>query len=151
MYFQLSKLILWPRVQAPLRELNFELGAINVITGASKTGKSAVIPIVDYCLCAEKCAIPVGTIRERCSWFGVVIETLEGRKLLARREPGDQQNTDDMFVLEGPEFVVPARIPGKNTNVETVKAMLNRLAGLTGLDFESGGDGSFKARPSFGI
>lgn len=149
MYFQLSKLILWPRVQAPLRELDFELGAINVITGASKTGKSAVIPIVDYCLCAEKCAIPVGTIRERCSWFGVVIETLEGRKLLARREPGDQQNTEDMFVLEGPEFEIPARVPGKNTNVETVKAMLNRLAGLTGLDFESGGDGSFKARPSF--
>lgn len=149
MYFQITKLILWPRVDAPPRELDFHLGTVNVITGASKTGKSAVIPIIDFCLGAEKCAIPVGIIRERCSWFGVIVETLEGKKLLARREPGDQQNTDDMFVLEGDEIEVPLKLSAKNTNVGIVKSMLNRLAGLTGFDFEHGGDASFKAKPSF--
>ena len=34
--------------------------------GASKTGKSAVIPIIDYCLASGKCSIPVGTIRRAC-------------------------------------------------------------------------------------
>lgn len=149
MYFQLRKLILWPRSDAPPRVLDFAPGIVNVISGASKTGKSAVIPIIDYCLGAGKCAIPVGVIRENCAWFGILIETVEGLKLLARREPGDQQSTGDMVMLEGAEIDVPDRIEEKGTNVEIVKAMLNRLSGLTGLEFDPASDSGFKAPPSF--
>lgn len=149
MYFQLRKLILWPRHDGQPRIVDFHPGVVNVISGASKTGKSAVIPIIDYCLAADKCAIPVGVIRENCSWFGVVIDTVEGQKLLARREPGDQQTTGDMVLIEGDEVEVPQRIEGKGTSASNVKAMLNRLAGLTNLDFEPEADGGFKSRPSF--
>jgi Mg2+ and Co2+ transporter CorA len=148
-YFQLRKLILWSRKDLPPRTVNFSPGVVNVISGASKTGKSAVIPIIDYCLCSDKCAIPVGVIRENCSWFGIVIDTLEGQKLLARREPGDQQNTGDMVLFEEPEVTVPPRITEKTTNVDVVKAMLNRLAGLTALEFEPGTENGFKSRPGF--
>ena len=72
-----------------------------------------MIPIIDYCLGADKCAIPVGVIRENCAWFGIVIHTIEGQKLLARREPGDQQNTGDMVLIEAPEVEVPGRIEEK--------------------------------------
>ena len=141
MYFQLTKLILWPRDDRPFRIVNFEPGLVNVISGSSKTGKSAVIPIVDYCLASGKCSIPVGVIREACSWFGIVVETIEGWKLLARREPGDARQTSDMFVLEGsgsaPE--IPARIVGKNRSSEDVKAMLDRLAGLSRLRLDTEG------------
>jgi uncharacterized protein DUF3732 len=149
MYFQLRKLVLWPRIDAPPRVLTFKSGAVNVISGASKTGKSAVIPIIDYCLGADKCAIPVGVIRENCAWFGIVVETVEGQKLLARREPGDQQKTGDMVLLEGPQVEVPDRIDEKNTNVDTVKDTLNRLARLTNLDFEPSTESGYKSRPSF--
>ena len=149
MYFQLRKLILWPRYDGEPRVVDFDLGVVNVISGASKTGKSAVIPIIDYCLAADKCAIPVGVIRENCSWFGVLIDTIEGQKLLARREPGDQQSTRDMVLIEGDEVEVPQRIEGKGTTVLAVKAMLNRLAGLTNLDFEPEAESGFKSRPSF--
>jgi hypothetical protein len=149
MYFQLRKLVLWPRIDAPPRVLDFRPGVVNVISGASKTGKSAVIPIIDYCLGADKCAIPVGVIRENCAWFGIVVDTIEGQKLLARREPGDQQNTGDMVLVEAPEVEVPGRIEEKSINVEVVKAGLNRLAGLSNLEFEPGTDNSFKSRPSF--
>ncbi|WP_294131729.1 DUF3732 domain-containing protein [Sphingobium sp.] len=149
MYFQLRKLILWPRHDGQPRIVDFHPGVVNVISGASKTGKSAVIPIIDYCLAADKCAIPVGVIRENCSWFGVVIDTVEGQKLLARREPGDQQTTGDMVLIEGDEVEVPQRIDSKGTSASNVKAMLNRLAGLTNLDFEPEAEGGFKSRPSF--
>jgi tetratricopeptide (TPR) repeat protein len=149
MYFQLRKVILWPRAGGEPRELIFEPGIVNVISGASKTGKSAVIPIIDYCLGSDKCAIPVGVIREACSWFGIVVDTLEGQKLLARREPGNQQGTGDMFLLEGPEVQVPGTIETKSTNVDYVKSVLNRLAGLSNLDFEPGSTDGFKSRPSF--
>jgi len=149
MYFQLRKLILWSRKDTLPRIVEFAPGVVNVISGASKTGKSAVIPIIDYCLCSDNCAIPVGVIRENCSWFGVVIDTVEGQKLLARREPGDQQKTGDMILIEAPEVAVPERIAEKITNVDVVKAMLNRLAGLSSLEFEPGTDNGFKSRPSF--
>ena len=44
MYFQLRKLILWPRSDHAPRVIEFQPGVVNVISGASKTGKSAVIP-----------------------------------------------------------------------------------------------------------
>jgi Protein of unknown function (DUF3732) len=149
MYFQLRKLILWPRMEGEPRVVTFEPGVVNVISGASKTGKSAVIPIIDYCLAADKCAIPVGVIRENCSWFGILIDTVEGQKLLARREPGEQQGTRDMVLIEGDDLEVPNHIEGKDTTVAVVKAMLNRLAGLTNLDFEPEFEGGYKSRPSF--
>jgi hypothetical protein len=122
---------------------------VNVISGASKTGKSSVVPIIDYCLGSDKCAIPVGVIRETCSWFGVLIDTVEGQKLLARREPGEQKSSGEMFLLEEPEIEPPQEIQAKNQNVEQVKAILNRLAGLSNLQFEPGTEDRFKLRPSF--
>lgn len=149
MYFQLLKLVLWPRGEGEPRELDFHPGVVNVISGASKTGKSAVIPIIDYCLASDRCAIPVGVIRENCSWFGIVIETVEGQKLLARREPGDQQSTGDMVLIEGDVIEVPRRIEAKDTTQSSVKKMLDRLAGLTNLGFEPDSEGSNQSRPSF--
>ena len=96
MQFQIKKVIMWPKKNFDRREIEFTVGQVNVISGASKTGKSAVIPIIDYCLCASKCAIPVGVIREECEWFGVVISSVEGDKLFARREPGSQKQTHSM-------------------------------------------------------
>jgi hypothetical protein len=68
---------------------------------------------------------------------------------LARREPGDQQNTGDMVLIEALEIETPTRIEEKSTNVDVVKGVLNRLAGLSNLEFEPGTDNSFKSRPSF--
>src|SRR5690606_23437086 len=101
MFFQIRSIVLWPRNPAfkPHR-LRFELGNVNVISGASRTGKSAIIPIIDYCLGSGTCSIPVNTIRKHCEWFGVIVATDQGDKLLARREPGAQRGTDDMFLVE---------------------------------------------------
>lgn len=149
MYFQLRKLILWPRNDGKPRELDFYPGVVNVISGASKTGKSAVIPIIDYCLASDKCAIPVGVIRENCSWFGIVIDTVEGQKLLARREPGDQQSTGDMVLIEADTVEIPHRIDGKDTTQANIKKMLDRLAGLTNLGFDPDSEAASQTRPSF--
>lgn len=149
MYFQLRQVILWPRRGGEPRVVKFEPGMVNVISGASKTGKSSVIPIIDYCLGSDKCAIPVGVIRETCSWFGVLIDTVEGQKLLARREPGELKSSGEMFLLEAPEIEPPQEIQAKNQNVEHVKTVLNRLAGLSNLQFEPGTEDRFKFRPSF--
>lgn len=149
MFFQIRSVILWPRGDFPPQVVPFELGVVNVISGASKTGKSAMIPIIDFCLAADKCAIPVGRIREKCEWFGILIETVEGQKLLARREPGNQKNTGDMVLIEGSKVDIPQKIEQKTHNAEDVKSMLNRLAGLSALGFDPDSSSGFKGRPSF--
>ncbi len=140
MYFQIWEVILWPRGKHPPRRVLFELGKLNVISGASKTGKSAMIPIIDYCLGSGRCAIPTGVIRNTCSWFGIIADTAEGQKLIAREEPGHQQQTEKMFLLEGETVEVPLRIHRHNSNANQVRAMLNRLSGSSQSTFRDGAD-----------
>lgn len=85
--------------------MKFEPDKINIITGASRTGKSAIIPIIDYCLGSGKCTIPVDTIRNACAWFGVLFNLENEQLLLCRREPGNQMATGDMFILRNKEIV----------------------------------------------
>lgn len=151
MNFQIKKVILWPKDQRILpRVLDFELGKLNIITGASRTGKSAIIPIIDYCLGSDSCSIPVTTIRDACSWFGVLIKTSNGEKLFARQEPGDNLSSGDMYFLEGITVDIPLVIDSKNIHVSDAKIILNHISGLTNLDFDLGETGSgFLSRPSF--
>lgn len=151
MYFQIRGIVLWPRNgNFEPRTLKFELGKVNVISGASRTGKSAVIPIIDYCLGSSTCSIPVNTIRKYCEWFGVVVATAQGEKLLARKEPGAQRSTDEMFLLEAEKISkIPNRLT-KNTNATAIKRLLDDLANLSNLDFSGGEEASgFDGRPAF--
>ncbi len=150
MKFKIREIILWPRKQGlSPRRVTLDLEKVNVISGASRTGKSAIIPIIDYCMASDRCAIPVETIRDNTCWFGILAETDEGQKLFARREPGEQKSTGDMFLLEGESVEVPIEAPSKNTTADAVKTRLDELSGLTKLDFDFEKTGSgFKGRPS---
>jgi len=152
MRFQLKKLILWPRNTEDLpRELGFETGKLNVITGASRTGKSAIIPIIDYCLASSNCNIPVDIIRDSCSWFGVVVETDGEQILFARPTPEGNTSSTKMFVLRDQKIEVPYVIDNPNNTVENVKSMLDGMAGIPHIrmDAEESGSNNFKSHASF--
>lgn len=151
MYFQIKSIVLWPKNNKFLPQvIPFETGKVNIISGSSRTGKSAIIPIIDYCMGSDSCSIPVSTIRDTCEWFGIVISTPYGEKLFARREPGNHKTTGDMFVLEEALINIPNKIEGKNSDVKRVKRTLDELVGLTTLDFDVEETGNnFRGRPSF--
>jgi hypothetical protein len=54
------------------RFVSLERG-LNIITGDSKTGKSALIEIVDYCLCSKTSNIPRGKISEFAYLFAITL------------------------------------------------------------------------------
>lgn len=148
-YFQIEKIILWSKkIQCAFKTVDFEIEKVNIITGASRTGKSAIIPIIDYCLGDGNCQIPVNTIRDACSWFGVLVKLESKRILLARREPGQQKSTDDMMLLEGQEIVIP-EIPAKNTTRKNVRRHLDEIARVSFLEIEQEELNGFTDRPSF--
>lgn len=149
MFFQIKEVILWPKdINLEPRRVKFEVGKVNVITGASRTGKSAIIPIIDYCLCSSSCSIPVGIIRDACSWFGIVAALKNGEILLARQNPGLQKQTGNMFVLEGESVVIPGIITDSNENTVGVKQRLSELSGLPMLDYGEE-EIVYSSRPSF--
>ena len=58
---QIKNIILYKDAEHQ-RVLSFELGKVNIITGESKSGKTALINIVDYCLGSRECKIADGVI-----------------------------------------------------------------------------------------
>lgn len=151
MKLDILKLIIWPKDSRKLpRVLNFKPNSINLITGTSKTGKTAIIEIIDYCLGSRGCSIPkIGPIRESSSWYGILVDTIEGEKLIARRDPGNKDSTDDYYLTEGKNIRI-VDFPKKNTNREAIRNLLSRLAKLPQVnsDFHDTGNG-FKGRASF--
>ncbi len=149
MRFEINKIILWPKkIDKTYREIKFYPNSINIITGASRTGKSAIIPIIDYCLGSDKCTIPVDTIRDACEWFGILIK-LEGEELLlCRREPGEKRTTVDMYIQREKNIIIPDRIT-KNTTLSSVKDVLNEIFSMTFLELEEEEKSGFSARPSY--
>lgn len=137
MKFCINSVVLWAKkANMKPRILTFEPKAVNIITGASRTGKSAIIPIVDYCLGSEKCTIPVSVIRDACSWFGVLFDLENEQILICRREPGNKVSTGDMFIMRGQNIEIP-EIIYKNTTLDAIKNILNELFSMSSLDLDS--------------
>lgn len=151
MRFSLAKLVIWPRDESKApRVVSFQENGINLITGFNRSGKSAIIKIVDYCLGSGTCKIPrLGPIRRSSAWYGVIFRTEEGYKLFARRDPGNQESTDDCMILEGGVANVPER-PTQNANRAALQGLLARLARLpqATADFDATGSG-YRGRASF--
>lgn len=68
------------------RELEFDSG-LNVISGDSKTGKSAIIEIVDYCLFASRSTIPKGVIENFVRIYVLVLKVEQKFIIIGRPSP----------------------------------------------------------------
>ncbi|HMJ05767.1 MAG TPA: DUF3732 domain-containing protein [Chthoniobacterales bacterium] len=131
MNVQLADLVLYAH-DGRRRVVSFRTGAVNVITGSSKTGKSALIDIVDYCCGSDECRIPAGIIRNAVSWFGIRLQLDAGQAFIARRAPEKHQKASAAcFVKIGTDVEIPAfDAIQKNTNAEAITALLTEWAGF---------------------
>jgi len=114
------------------RVLSLNSGAVNIITGASKTGKSALVDIVDYCFGAGECRVPEGPIRRSVSWFGLRLQLDSGQAFVARRCPGPRAaSSEDCFVEVGNTVEIPeAGALRQTTNTKGLGALLTSWSGI---------------------
>ncbi len=149
MKFYIKSLLLWPKdSEKQIRRIDFSKDKVNVITGGSERGKSAIISIVDYCLGSGSCRIPTKNIKQYTEWFGVLFSLENDNELLlVRKEPGQEQTSGEMYMKEGAKVEIPLVVES-NYSVENVKHRLNNIAGLSDIlaDEESSG---FESNPSF--
>jgi hypothetical protein len=132
MSLQIRSIAIYSRV-GERREVQFNLNALNIVTGASKTGKSALLDIVDYCWGRDECTVAEGEIRKSVSWFALHLDNGGEGILLARENPGPAKRTSDqMYFTRGIEELPkdPTSFY-KNITGEGLKAQLSALLGIS--------------------
>lgn len=147
MSFTIEKIILWSKDLSPKKRIiPFDSSKINVISGDSGKGKSALIYIVDYCLGSKKCGIPTGLIRNSVAWFGILLQFNDRQVIVARKEPSlGEGNT---YMDESEKIEIPNSLEA-NCNVSDVKKMFNNYLELSNIDFrEDEGAVGFQSPPS---
>ncbi|GLI57113.1 ATPase [Propionigenium maris DSM 9537] len=77
---------------------------LNVITGNSKTGKSALLEVVDYCLFNSADCIPAGVVRENIEVYAVVIVFQDKKLILGRKPFNNGGNRTGFYSLESLGF-----------------------------------------------
>jgi hypothetical protein len=136
----IKNIILYPKdkTQKP-RFINFKEGKVNVITGYSQRGKSAIISIIDYCLGSSECNIPIGIIQEKVDKFAIHIILNNEKVFLARESPKNAKSSDLMYFYnfqdkgENTSFNTNEWIENSDEykqNREYVKTILGVIAGF---------------------
>jgi hypothetical protein len=131
MSFQILDIVLYGFNQQR-RVLSLRPGQLNIITGASKTGKTALIEIVDYCMASSECRIPEGVIRRAVEWVGVRLAVVEGQVFVARRLPdAGAQASSDVFYAVGATLAIPEHGElHQTTNPKALEGLLTAHAGI---------------------
>ena len=114
------------------RAIKFRKFGLNIITGRSKTGKSAIIDILDYCFGRPECYVAEGVIRQHVSWFGVEITNGDDLLFVGRRNPGSGKRTSaDIYIRRGQHDALPEHAElHKNMTEEALVRLLSRFAGI---------------------
>lgn len=115
------------------REIRFKSGCLNVITGDSKTGKSAIIDIIDYCLGRSSCNVAEGVIRRSVSWFAVRLVKGGDELFVARRNPGPGTDTGGEIYVRRGAFNHPPPFLELNRNMVEPEliSLLSRFVGIS--------------------
>lgn len=131
MKFQIFNILVYG-TNGQIRSIELKPDAVNIITGRSGTGKSALIHIVDYCLGRKECNVYAGVIRKYVEWYAVKLQISSGEIFIARRnpEPG-KESSEDIYIERGTTLSFPeARNLTKNSNLDTLTSILNQILGI---------------------
>ncbi len=114
------------------RLLSFRRTGLNIITGASKTGKSALIHIVDYCAGSGECHVPEGVIRRKVAWYATLFSKGDEQLFIARQNPEKGRSTSSaIHVRAGRDLNIPdVSELVRNLDIDGLKDVMTRFVGI---------------------
>lgn len=114
------------------RVVGFEPGALNVVTGVSATGKSALLDIVEFCLGRNTLVMPVGPITTTVAWYALLVEHEGTRVFLARPAPGQGRASTQKAMIEIGATIEPLAFEELEVNADTgaIRDQVGRLIGI---------------------
>ncbi|PGZ92217.1 DUF3732 domain-containing protein [Bacillus sp. AFS029533] len=123
MKFVINKILLWLENDT-IRELEFLPNKVNVITGDSGTGKSAILDIIDYCFFASKTEIPDEKINENVKWYGLNFSINNKNYTLARRKFKNSKSLSKEYYFSGIGLIPHS--PASNLSEKECKSTLEQ-------------------------
>nr|WP_315241829.1 DUF3732 domain-containing protein [uncultured Albidiferax sp.] len=120
MKFAIDTITLWSK-DNEMRQLHFKRDKINVLTGGSHRGKSAILDIFDYCFLGSKHKIPNSIINENTSWYGITFAINSKQFSIARKSPDGNAVSDDVYFSSVGEI---PRLPRATINIDELKRIL---------------------------
>lgn len=138
--WNIKKILLYSHNEQ-MKELEFNLEDVTIITGASRTGKSAIPEIIDYVMGASECHIP-SFVRSCLSWVGILWVKDGTEFSMFRRIPKvGRKSSEDIYFDIGKKANVPSNssLLSKKTNLEGGLSQFERLLGIGDAKTESFG------------
>lgn len=114
------------------RDLHFKVDGLNVITGRSSTGKSALSEIIEYCMGRSTFNVPEGVIRDKVAWFAVIYQFDGEQVLVAKPTPrGGGASCSTAMLRRGAELQAPEfEDLVENSDDDAIVTLLSRLLGI---------------------
>jgi hypothetical protein len=113
------------------RDVMFRQGALNILTGKSKTGKSAILDIAEYCLGRDTVTIPTGVISNTASWYYVLVQFANDRVLICRPNPESASTSRAMVRTGGLDLEAPSYDELEvNADTDVVRDTLSERLGV---------------------
>jgi len=114
------------------RDLRFKVDGLNVITGRSSTGKSALSEIIEYCMGRSSFNVPEGVIRDKVAWFAVIYQFESEQVLVAKpTPPGGGASCSTAMLRRGTQVQAPEfKDLAVNTDDDSIVELLSRLLGI---------------------
>lgn len=114
------------------RDVKFQPSKVNIITGASKKGKSSLLDIVEYCIGSSGCNVAEGDIRKTVDWYAVLLQFDDSQVFIARAAPLPGQNTNSVcHMIIQSEVNIPEKSELKSsTNIDSVVNFLTQKVGV---------------------
>lgn len=127
---QILEIVLYGR-NGGKRVIRLRPGEINIITGRSHTGKSALIAIVSYCLGGSSFNIPEGRIVQAVAWFGLLLQVRGSRMFVARENPYPARASTSTAYIDRTAQESPAAAPERaNTSIDAFEDALSEIVGI---------------------
>lgn len=114
------------------RDIQFKVDGLNIITGRSSTGKSALSEIIEYCMGRSSFNVPEGVIRDKVAWFAVIYQFDNEQVLVAKPTPSaGGASCSTVMLRRGRQLHIPAfNELAVNTDDNTIVELLSRLLGI---------------------
>ncbi|MEV8439495.1 DUF3732 domain-containing protein [Actinosynnema sp. NPDC051121] len=113
------------------RELEFRPGKLNILTGKSKTGKSAVLDLVEFCLGRDEVTLPAGIISDVSAWYATLVQIGTTRLVLARPNPETASTNRAMIMIGDQTLRLPDYADLKvNADTTVVREQLSERLGI---------------------
>lgn len=114
------------------RDLRFKVNGLNVITGRSSTGKSALSEIIEYCMGRSTFNVPEGVIRDKVAWFAVIYQFEREQVLVAKpTPPGGGASCRTAMLRRGAQLRAPEfKELAVNTDDDSIVELISRLLGI---------------------